>query len=179
MASLRIESAPNQSCNLFIFLDSSCLRCLQCFSNLSWKDCNKHAIKTNECKPPKVCYMSHRMFKRNGQQEHQFIKACYNPDWCPEEKCRETFERQLESSWCETKCCKDEDFCNAGMTRSWEKAYGGKAASFSSPSTLCLIMIQAGLLVLFMTAWIQQLLMNRGLCCQSPLFCFVCFFTYI
>lgn len=94
--------------------------------------------------------MSHRMFKRNGQQEHQFIKACYNPDWCSEEKCRETFQKQLEGSWCETKCCKDEDFCNAGMTPSWEKTYGGKAASLTTPSALCVI--QAGLLALFMTA---------------------------
>jgi len=91
--------------------------------------------------------MSHRIFKRNGQQEHQFIKACYNPDWCPEEKCRETFKKQLDGSWCETKCCKDEDFCNSGMTRSWEEAYGGEAASFTIPSTFCLI---TGLLALFM-----------------------------
>lgn len=131
-----------------MLLDASGLRCLQCFSNLSWKDCNKHAAKNvSECKPPKVCFMSHRIFKRNGQQEHQFIKACYNPDWCPEEKCRETFKKQLDGSWCETKCCKDEDFCNSGMTRSWEEAYGGEAASFTIPSTFCLI---TGLLALFM-----------------------------
>ena len=123
MASLRIETGSKLVLNLLILLlDAWLLRCLQCFSDLSWKDCNKQAAKnTSECKPPKVCFMSHRIFKRNGQQEHQFIKACYDPDLCPEEKCRGTFKKQLEGSWCETKCCKYEDFCNSGMTRSWKK----------------------------------------------------------
>jgi len=96
--------------------------------------------------------MSHRIFKRNGQQEHQFIKACYNPYWCVEE-CSETFHRQLEGAWCETKCCKDEDFCNAGMTRSCRvKVHGGNGASFTTQFTLSLI--QVGLLALFLNAWI-------------------------
>ncbi|KAL9982881.1 hypothetical protein ACROYT_G004991 [Oculina patagonica] len=133
---------------MFISLvsDSLCLRCLQCYSSMSWEDCNKHAKKTGECKPPKVCFMSHRMFKRNGQQVHQFSKACYNPDWCSEEKCRKT-ENRVDSSWCETNCCKDKDFCNSGITRSWESAYYGNAPSVAAPFKLCVI---TGLLSLFM-----------------------------
>ena len=90
--------------------------------------------------------MSHRMSKQNGQQKHSFSKACYNPDWCPEERCRQT-ENRVDSSWCETKCCKDKDFCNDGMTRSWEQAYYGKAASVTVACKLSLI---SGLLILLM-----------------------------
>ena len=57
--------------------------------------------------------------------------------------------------------------CNAGMTPSWEKAFGGKGASFTAPSTLCLsgsdtgtlfttpstlYLIQTGILALHMIA---------------------------
>ncbi|RMX44274.1 hypothetical protein pdam_00019155 [Pocillopora damicornis] len=109
--------------------NSLCFRCYQCFSHLSWEDCNKHAIKTDECKPPKVCYMAHRIFQRKGQQRHNFIKACYSPRWCPQERCRQTTQTSVDGSWCETKCCKEKDLCNTGMTPSWERAYVGKESA--------------------------------------------------
>lgn len=138
---------------IFLFTDSLCFRCYQCFSHLSWEDCNKHAIKTDECKPPNVCFMAHRIIQRKGQQRHNFIKACYSPRWCPQERCRQTTQTSVDGSWCETKCCKEKDLCNTGMTPSWERAYVGKESAVNQnvPHKVCLLIT---VLLAMLTAWL-------------------------
>ena len=146
----------NSHTGLTCFTGSFCLRCYQCYSNLSWEDCNKHAIETGECESPNVCLMIHQMFKRKEQQQHNFIKACYNPVWCLPDKCRQTEQSRVDGSWCEAKCCIEEDFCNDGMTPSWERAYGKEATSVTAPCNIsCLIVGLLALCTVLFYTWLS------------------------
>lgn len=99
--------------------DCSCLRCFKCDSTLSWEDCNQHTTEV-ECdvEQDKLCFMAHRILKQAEQQRHLFVKACYWSEMCLAEECRKTELKNVSGSWCETKCCDGEDFCNRGVSSS-------------------------------------------------------------
>ena len=126
------------------FTDCLCLRCFKCNSKMSWEDCNQH-ISQVECKEEDmICFMAHRILTVHGQLKHLFIKNCFFPESCSAEFCRQTERINVNSSWCETKCCDDEDYCNEGVTPSWERAYG--ATPIKEPTRLCFL---TALLVVF------------------------------
>ena len=104
------------------FIDCSCLRCFKCFSSASWEDCNQHTREVI-CDEEEICFMAHRIFKIGKQQHHNFIKDCYFPEWCPAEMCRKTGKRNVNGSWCETKCCDFRNMCNTGVTPLWERQH--------------------------------------------------------
>ena len=132
--------------SLFFFLDYAfSLRCERCFSDVSWQDCNQQ-ITYDECDAAKtICIKAHRMFLMNsGRRLQRFIKACYFPEMCATEECRETGRHGLNASWCEVQCCDQTDFCNEGVTPSWEKAYGdvfGNDTTIHKPSRLRFLII--------------------------------------
>lgn len=80
----------------------------------------------------------------NGQRVQRFIKACFFPEKCATEKCRDTERPGVNASWCEMQCCDQTDFCNEGVTPSWEKAYGdvfGNDTTIHKPSRLCFLAV--------------------------------------
>lgn len=77
-----------------------------------------------------ICFTAHRIRKEGEQQKHLFVKDCYFPEWCPAEKCRKTEIRNVDSSWCDAKCCDSNDLCN-----------GGVAVTISNLSQLCCVTV--------------------------------------
>ena len=107
-----------------LFSACHCLYCLHCRSSISWEDCNQHVTEEKCDETDMVCYMHHRILLFGHRYHHRFVKSCYFLESCSAETCRQTEIKNVNSSWCEVKCCDHENFCNKGVTPSWEARNG-------------------------------------------------------